>query len=198
MKIYSKASDDALTHIERMQLENHPDLKPVTVDALFIFDDEHSSEPVLTHQGYGAAAVVRITPVRDRALGGADAIIIIDRAIWVTLTAAQRDALIDHELYHLEWRHDKDGNPKADGLGRPKLGMRRHDHQFGWFDEIARRHGDASMEIRQARLLLAGSGQLYFDFERIVVGREVSGSIAGTNEVATQRIIDGLGKQPNA
>jgi hypothetical protein len=146
-----------------MQSEHHPDLDAVTVDALFAFDEEHSG-PVLKHQGYGAAAVVRITPLRDRALGTADAVITIDRSTWIDLTAPQRDALVDHELQHLVWVVDDEGKPKSDGLGRPKLATRRHDHQLGWFDEIAQRHGEASFEVRQARVLLETGRQLYFAF----------------------------------
>jgi hypothetical protein len=55
--------------------------------------------------------------------------------------------------------------PVFDAVGRPKLLMRKHDHQFGWFDEVAQRHGEASPEVRQARVLMESSGQLYFDFE---------------------------------
>jgi hypothetical protein len=55
--------------------------------------------------------------------------------------------------------------PAFDALDRPKLAMRKHDHQFGWFDEVAQRHGEASPEVRQARVLMEKSGQLYFDFE---------------------------------
>lgn len=164
MKTYSAASTDLIDHIERMQSENHPDLEIVNVGALFVFDEEHS-DPVLKHQGYPAAAVVRITSLRDRALGMADAIIVVDRSTWASLSMAQKDALIDHELYHLVQVVDEETNkPKGDSLGRPKLKMRQHDHQLGWFDEIAQRHGEASPEIRQARQLIEQTQQLYFDF----------------------------------
>lgn len=100
------------------------------------------------------------------ALGVADATIVICRPTWVTLSQRQRDALIDHELTHLERATDKeDGTFQVDAVNRPKLKMRRHDHQFGWFDEVAQRHGEASPEVRQARRLMESSGQLYFDFE---------------------------------
>jgi hypothetical protein len=49
-------------------------------------------------------------------------------------------------------------------LDRPKLTLRRHDFQAGWFHEIAQRHGEASPEVRSAKQLMAGTGQLYFDF----------------------------------
>lgn len=164
MKTYSQAPD-ASTCIEQIQEAHHEDLKDVSISALFVFDDE-SSDSVLKHQGYPAGAVVRITPVKDRALGVADATIVIDRAGWLTLSQRQRNALIDHELTHLERvTEDESGDLKFDVLDRPKLAMRKHDHQFGWFDEVAQRHGQASGEVRQARKLMESSGQLYFDFD---------------------------------
>lgn len=173
MKTYSAASADLLKRIERMQEEHHPDLAKVTVGALFVFDDE-KSESVLKHQGYPAAAVVRITPLKDRALGLADAIVVVDRAYWAGLGAAQMNALIDHELEHLTTVVDPDtGKRKFDGLDRPKLAMRQHDHQLGWFDAVARRHGEASPEICQARQLLEQTKQLYFDFGQVIAARSV-------------------------
>lgn len=164
MKTYSASSADLEKVIDRMKSEHHPDLDSVSVSALFVFDDE-SGEQLLKHQGYPAAAVVSITPVRQRALGVADAVIVVDRAEWTSLTAAQRDALIDHELTHLTRVVDEEtGRPKCDAVDRPKLAMRRHDHQLGWFDEVAKRHGEASAEMRQARSLVAQTGQMYFDF----------------------------------
>lgn len=166
MKTYSKAPD-VVGHIENMVDAYHPDLDGVTVQPLFVFDLE-STEAVLKHQGYPAAAVVRITPLRDRAQGIADACIEIDRSTWLTLSPRQRDALIDHELTHLTRVLDEETeSPLYDSLDRPKLAMRRHDHQFGWFDDVAQRHGEASPEVRQANRLMESSGQLYFDFGRI-------------------------------
>lgn len=33
---------------------------------------------------------------------------------------------------------------------------------LGWFDEVARRHGDASSEVQQAQKFIDETGQLYF------------------------------------
>jgi hypothetical protein len=164
MKRYTTASTDLADCIERVQLEYHSELQDVTVGALFVFDED-SEAPPLMHGGYPAAAVVRITPIRDRALGVADAVIIVDRDGWIDLTAPQRIALIDHELTHLTRVLDeKTQRPKRDAIGRPKLRIRKHDHQLGWFDEVAQRHGEASPEVRQARALVEQTQQLYFDF----------------------------------
>jgi hypothetical protein len=167
MKTFSQAADVTDT-IEKMRAEYHEDLEGITLAGLFAFDSE-SSMPVLKHQGYPAGAVVRVTPLKDRALGIADATIVVDRAGWLALSARQRNALLDHELTHLTRKlvEDEDGKeiPAFDVLDRPKLTLRKHDHQFGWFDDVAQRHGEASSEVRQARVLMESSGQLYFDFE---------------------------------
>jgi hypothetical protein len=171
MKTYSKVSDSVERSIERMREEHHDYLADVTIGALFIFDDE-GTEPVLKHGGYPAAAYVRITPLRDRAAGLPDAMIVIDRAYWMTLGSAVCDALMDHELTHLERVVDKEtGAPVSDIIGRPKLAIRRHDRQHGWFDEVARRHRENSIEVRQARALIAETEQLYFDFASPVTSR---------------------------
>lgn len=179
MKTYSASSADVEKHIERMQKDNHPDLAKVTIGALLVHDEE-SGDPVLKHQGYPAAAVVSITPLKSRALGVADAVIVVDRSTWLMLSAAQRDALVDHELMHLKRVTDEETEePKFDALDRPKLAMRPHDHQLGWFDEIARRHGEASCEIRQARQLLEQTKQLYFDFGQVVAARSTRAPAKG-------------------
>jgi hypothetical protein len=163
MKTYSLAPDVEPV-IANVIYEHHGELIGVNVGALFVFDEE-SGEPVLTHQGYPAQAMIRITPVRERTLGMADAVIIADRATWVSLSQPQRNALVDHELTHLARVLDSEsGQPKFDALGRPKLRIRPHDHQIGYFDEVAQRHGDASPEVRHAKQLIQATGQLYFDF----------------------------------
>lgn len=167
MKTYSQAPD-VESCIEKIRSAHHRELEDVSISALFAFDAEESSKAVLAHQGYPAAAICRITPLRDRALGVADAQIVVERSSWISLSQRQRDALIDHELTHITRKVDEenDDEPLSDVLGRPKLVMRKHDHQFGWFDEVAKRHGQASPEVRQARKILEATGQLYFDFER--------------------------------
>lgn len=166
MKGYSIASDDVLRTIDRMRKEHYDeDLDGVTISALYVFDLE-ATTPVLTHGGYPAQAVCRITPTRDRVLGVSDVVIVVDRSNWMTLNVKQREALVDHELHHIERVVDEETEePKYDAVDRPKLAIRKHNHQFGWFDAIAERHGDASPEVRQAKQLIASTGQLYLQFE---------------------------------
>lgn len=162
-KSYSNASEDVYKRIERLRDKHHKELENVTIGALFVFVD--GTEQCLTHGGYPAAAVARITPLRDRAAGLPDAMIVVDRFVYSSLTGPQCEALLDHELYHFERVMSKQtGKPKVDAVNRPKLQIRKHDRQFGWFDEIALRHGQHSVEVMQAKAVLDQTGQLYFDF----------------------------------
>jgi hypothetical protein len=164
VKTFSDASEDVLISLEQMLKAHHDELRKVKICSLFIYDDEEPNQ-VLMHQGYRAAAMVRICSLRERASGTADAVMVIDRACWLEMDKPQRDALVDHELMHLELVEDEQtGKTKYDSIGRPKLRLRKHDHQFGWFDAVALRHKEASIEVRQARELIASTGQLYFDF----------------------------------
>ena len=139
-------------------------LVDIKIDILMAATDEEDGEPVKLN-GYPCQAVVRILGPKERAKGQGDAEIVIDEANWNDLTTAEQDALLDHEIYHLEVVIGQNHKPKVDPYGRPKLKMRLHDRQFGWFDEIASRHGTASVEVKQATAFKLSASQLYFQFE---------------------------------
>lgn len=155
MPRYEKAPADVMQVVERMTERYHPQLRDagVTITCLMAFPltDENgdSKGPALKHQGYPAQAVVKIIGLKERTDGRADAEIVIDGDNWPLLSDEEKDALIDHELEHLELKTDKDGLLVRDDLERPKLVCRKHDFQAGWFDSIVRRHGRASPELRQ-------------------------------------------------
>lgn len=163
MKRYEEADREIVDRMNAIRDEYYPELKPIIIGMLVIYDDEEDKQ-VLKHGGYPAAALARIVSERDRAAGMGDAQIIIDQSSYYRMTEKQRDALIDHELHHFEVVYDKSGAPRMDTNERPKLRIRKHDHQFGWFDAIADRHGEHSVEVKQARQLVEETGQLYFDF----------------------------------
>lgn len=163
-KQYSAVSEDVLRRIARLREKHYSELEGVTICALFVFNGEN--EHVLMHHGYPALAVAKKTSTVQRAAGLSDALILIDRYTWSSLTGAQMDAALDHELYHLVPELGDDGKLAYDSVDRPKLSIRLHDRNFGWFDEVAQRHGAASIEVMQASVLMKAAGQLYFDFSK--------------------------------
>lgn len=164
-KQFEPVGDLCDQRIEKLREAYYPDLLGVTVGALFVFDPDESI-PVLTHHGYPAAAMIRIVGTRDRAAGMADAQMVIDKCVFESLDTKKQTAVIDHELFHLERVLDKHGTNLFDALDRPRLRIRKHDWHLGWFDQIAKRNREHSLEVMQARRLVHASGQLYFNFEQ--------------------------------
>jgi putative metallopeptidase len=162
MKTYSQCPASLREVVDRLLKKYHPELDKLNVyfDLLFV-DGE---PPALTHRGCPAFAVVRINSRKDRVKGAGDAEIVFDRAQFELQKPATQEAIIDHEIYHVIQKRDAKNAPMFHGDGRPKLKLRKHDREFGWFDEIARRHGAASIEVQQASWIIAQTGQLYFAF----------------------------------
>lgn len=143
----------------------HPEVikAGVKIDLLSVTTDSED-KPALTLYGYPCYAVIRVVGIKDRTKGQGDVEIVIDEAHWMFMSDAEKDALIDHELFHIDLKLDGDGKVKTDGQGRPKIGMRKHTTQVGWFAEVAERHGAASFEVQQAQSIFTHHRQSYFSF----------------------------------
>lgn len=164
MKRYSPIDTETRERINERITANYSDLdeEGVTINAMFVTSNEG---PALMVGGYPALACVRATSQKERAAGMADVELLIQSATWAEMTPEQKDALLDHELHHLIIETDPEtGDTKEDPQGRPKIKMRKHDYQMGWFTEIARRHGMNSPEVTQARLVFDNDGQALFPF----------------------------------
>lgn len=144
--------------VEALVRKYHPELEKakVRVDLLFVADpdaaDKEAPKPVLSHHGVPAIAMARIVPLKDRVKGSGDGEILIDMARYEEMDPAERDALLDHEMEHFEVK-TKEMKPKLDTHGRPTLKIRKHDYDFGWFESVAKRHKENSVEVGQAHRL---------------------------------------------
>lgn len=154
--MYGDRVDAAADSVDRMMEQYHSELRDagVTVSVLMASaeTDEHGEPvggPAVTAQGYPCEAKIQVTPYRYRVLSVADAQITVDADIWDILTNRQRDALIDHELTHLELSVDDSGAVVRDDCERPKMRIRKHDRVLGAFDSVVCRHGESSPEHRQ-------------------------------------------------
>jgi hypothetical protein len=140
------------------------------IDLMFAYPNyDENGEPTgndITANGYAALGKCRIVPQRDRAKGNGDAEITVDKTWWDSATEAEREALLDHEMNHI-----KVIKGKTDDLHRPKLKMRKHDVQVGWFEVIASRHGAHSQERQQAAQIMQDGMQFYWP--------EIAGTMGG-------------------
>ena len=153
---YDKASNELYDELDAVCAKHHPEIKQLaSIDLLTAYQsDEESIDPVLKAHGYPALAKVKIVSLKDRAKGCADIEIILDEMRFRRLAPAERAAVFDHELTHLELRISKKGSPKRDDLGRPVFRIREHDVQIGWFTEVVERHGRAAVEVMGLEQLL--------------------------------------------
>jgi len=111
--------------------------------------------PAIVVSGYQALAKVKITRGDERAAGRSDVVITLDgdhigEKRPYDIPDGEIMAILDHELTHIEFRVDHKGIAETDDYGRPKMRLRKHDVQFGWFKEVADRWGAASQESKQA------------------------------------------------
>lgn len=181
MTTYELPGDDRLKDLlAAVMNEFHPHLRDagLWVDILLAHADTDengdANRPALKLHGYQCCATIRILGLKDRVAGRGDVELLLDGDQYDTWSEDQLRAIFDHELTHLELKVSDDGCVKRDDISRPLLRMRNHDHQFGWFDCVARRHGRNSIEIQQAEKLMSNveTRQLY---------------LPGMPEIATKR-----------
>lgn len=161
MPHYDQPSEQVIALIKSTIKEFHPELDEaqVTVDAIMAYNDKGFA---VKAGGYPALACIKANSLANRIKGLADALITIDGDSYDSMSEAQQRGLIDHELTHLNIKRDKEQNIVTDDAGRPKIKMKKHDYQMGWFREIAIRHGENSPEVYQAKLLWRNDGKTFF------------------------------------
>ena len=161
MTTYERAQDSTCDILAGVMDEFHPHLRDasVVVDILLAHAatdaNGDTSGPALRLHGYPCCATIRIVGLKDRVAGRGDAEMLVDGDRCDTWSDEQLRAIFDHELTHLELQVSDQGNVRRDDIDRPLLRIRKHDHQFGWFDAVARRHGKHSIEVQQAHQLTA-------------------------------------------
>lgn len=159
----------------------HKDLHAVGVKIEYLFafapepDDGEIRVPALKLHGYPCSGIVKIINLEGRVMGRQDAAIIVDGDRWGDLPDEEQNALLDHEISHLQVSRKVSGEVILDHAGRPKLKMRLHDYQHGWFTHIAERHGANSMEVKQAVQFHEEVGAIYFEFVKDLEPRPLTG-----------------------
>jgi hypothetical protein len=157
MSWFSIANEEINLTIQKVMKENHGDLhaEGVTITAMIARSEEG---PAIKVRGCEAAGCIRITKLMERTLGLGDAVMILDGERLEAWSSKRLQAVIDHELRHLMLaKNKKTGHIQRDDEGRPKLRIRPHDFEFGWFARTAELYGEESYEVSQAREIVAAS-----------------------------------------
>lgn len=162
---YSVAPADVQKRVNRIRKKSYSflDKAHVKLDVLYVTPQEEEDADPIKQWGTTQPGKTRIVGQRDRGAGRGDAEILLDSRWYEDATAGEQDAIIDRQLAFLQVKTDEAGDICLDGNGRPKMSLAKPDHMFGWFDAVAKRHGAASVEVKQAEeLTKKKSGQLYF------------------------------------
>lgn len=170
MSKYQKAPTEVKEMAEAIMNEHitYKDVLEAKVRIDFIFAYAETSDGgdakghALTKHGIRALGITRKIGIKDRVMGRGDCEVAIDGDWWDEATPLRRKALLDHELHHIELRYDDDGVVLRDDLKRPKLKLRKHDVEVGWFAAVAARNGSASLEIEQAKAVMDSYGQMFW------------------------------------
>lgn len=126
---------------------------------------ENPDGDAITHGGYPALATMKPESAINRAKWDGDALLKIDQKGWDELEDAQREALLDHELSHIDTidlspdelrqaRAEAADAPtwKTDDRGRPKLRSVPGNLNVGdMFLAVIARHGANAIEYRNIR-----------------------------------------------
>lgn len=157
MSWYAIATEEVNLTIMKVMEQNHPELynEGVTITALIARSEEG---PALKVGGRAALGCIRVTKLTERTLGLGDALMILDGETMPAWSSKRLQAVIDHELRHLMFaKNKKTGQIQRDDEGRPKLRIRPHDFEFGWFARTAELYGEESYEVSQAREIVSAS-----------------------------------------
>jgi hypothetical protein len=168
---WHRAGDnDEMTDGVRLMIDqHHPRLAEagVKVGIMVAYNPDGDA---LTHGGYPAAASMKVVKLKDRVTKGYDAEMSVDERVWRDLTDAQRLALLDHELCHID---TVDVPPKqlkelpadaprwkTDDIGRPKLRSVPGNWNAGdGFTQVVSRHGLNAIEYRNIAHAKASADQ---------------------------------------
>jgi hypothetical protein len=158
----SKLAGELLNRFE----SHHPvRAEKVKIDFLFAYptldENDVPQGDALTKNGVKCLGLCKILSLKDRVMGRGDAEISLDGEWWENASDEERAALLDHELHHISVKK-KNGLTVYDDHRRPKLKLRKHDVEIGWFDVIAARHSVHSQERIQAKQIFDNAGQLYW------------------------------------
>ncbi len=186
-------ADKSVEKLAKELIEKYETHKPLAaydakIDYVFAYGDVDDKgrqlNDALTKGGLKALGIAKIISLKERALDRGDDEISLDGDWWKLATEDQQAALLDHELHHISIKADKSGNVQYDDLGRPKIKLRKHDVEVGWFKCIAERHGEASQERIQAKAIMDFSGQYFFP-EFATTVKIIAGESSATVDLGT-------------
>ena len=174
MTTYQKCSDTERKLLHQVINDCYPDIEKarVTFDLIFARaerdkDNLPKGTPLKEH-GVACASIIKKTNVINRVCGLRDILLLLDGDAWADFGIAEKNALLDHNLYHIMLEKAEDGTFSHDNAGRPLTELRNHDFDVGGFQEVIGRRGRAALEAQYLSEAANYHGQLTFKFDPAV------------------------------
>lgn len=157
---YTEAPKQVLERLAEMMRKHHGALKDADVwIGVIVAVGDGETPPVKGYGGMPAAAKVKVVPLRDRLKKKYDAELLLSADFLDGASDKLLDAVLDHELTHLELKLDDEKAVKRDDLGRPKLKVRPEDFGVWGFWDVVQRHGDCAQEVKGFRRIGAEAAE---------------------------------------
>ena len=161
-KYYEQATEIDLKLLEDIisNNEEHNTIKTLNLkyNLLYVYpntdEDGNIKSPAIKNKGVACAAIIKLIKGADKIIKNYDFEIHVDKSVWDEISLNEKIAILDHELYHIKFRTDKNGNFKFDDYNRPMLQLKEHDLVFWGFSDIAKKHGDSSIEKKTIKNII--------------------------------------------
>jgi hypothetical protein len=165
---YAVAPEEVTVSLLGRVLKSQPRFDPIRENDLrieILKAIRTDGKPAVRHHGAAALAQIKIVGAEERSTGGPDVRIKIDWARWLDLGPKSREAILAHELYHVEFAKTNEGNLKRDDYDRPIVRLIPDDWSITGFKEVADWYGEDSIEKRSFNTLGEILSQATFDFK---------------------------------
>lgn len=177
---YEKASPVIHDLVKKVMADHHTDLLDCDVEIAILvvrkISEDGEAFHALKHHGAEAAAKISLVPARRRLLVDHDLELVVDGLTWDNIPAPSREALLDHELTHVVVQKDKNGQPKTDDIGRPRLKLRPDDYAINGFFAVIERHGNFALEAQSVKRI----------YDRVICAIETSSKSSAAAILASQ------------
>ena len=158
-KYYEKALNEDFQILADI-IENNDEYADINIfklkyNLLYAFpnvdDAGNITSPAIKNKGVACAAMIKLIKGADKIIKKYDFEIFIDKSLWDEISINEKIAILEHELFHIKFKKDKKGEFKYDEYDRPMLQLKEHDLIFWGFSDIAKKHGDFSIEKKSIK-----------------------------------------------
>lgn len=162
--IFAPASEPVVERMNDALRQYFPTLLDEDLRIEVLMGWKPAGGPAIRHHGAPALATISIVKGEERATGGPDLRIRVDKVRYEELRPRRQEAMFAHELYHIVMSKTRKGVTRRDAYDRPVVKFRPDDWSITGFKEVADWYGEDSIERMSYRRLGEALSQSTFEF----------------------------------